>query len=59
MNSIEAELTLSPREKVMINYGVINAIKELGVNFNESCFKSLVMELEKKYQRVSLISLKR
>lgn len=32
--SIEAELTLSPREKVMINYGgLLNAIKELGGEF--------------------------
>ncbi|MFQ6793479.1 MAG: aconitate hydratase [Thomasclavelia sp.] len=31
---IEAELTLSPREKVMINYGgLLNAIKELGGDF--------------------------
>lgn len=33
-DSIEAELTLSPREKVMINYGgLLNAIKELGGEF--------------------------
>ena len=33
-DSIEAELTLSPREKVMINYGgLLNAIKELGGDF--------------------------
>lgn len=32
--SIEASLTLSPREKVMINYGgLLNAIKELGGEF--------------------------
>lgn len=32
--SIEASLTLSPREKVMINYGgLLNAIKELGGDF--------------------------
>ena len=31
---IEAKLTLSPREKVMINYGgLLNAIKELGGDF--------------------------
>lgn len=33
-DSIEATLTLSPREKVMINYGgLLNAIKELGGEF--------------------------
>ena len=33
-DSIYAELTLSPREKVMINYGgLLNAIKELGGEF--------------------------
>ena len=33
-DSIEAELTLSPSEKVMINYGgLLNAIKELGGEF--------------------------
>lgn len=33
-DSIDAELTLSPREKVMINYGgLLNAIKELGGEF--------------------------
>ena len=33
-DSIEAELTLSPREKVMINYGgLLNAIKEVGGEF--------------------------
>ena len=33
-DSIEAELTVSPREKVMINYGgLLNAIKELGGEF--------------------------
>ena len=33
-DSIEAELTLSPREKVMINYGgLLNAINELGGEF--------------------------
>lgn len=33
-DSIEAELTLSPREKVMINYGgLLNAIKKLGGEF--------------------------
>ena len=33
-DSFEAELTLSPREKVMINYGgLLNAIKELGGEF--------------------------
>lgn len=33
-DSIEAELILSPREKVMINYGgLLNAIKELGGEF--------------------------
>lgn len=33
-DSIEAELTLSPREKVMVNYGgLLNAIKELGGEF--------------------------